>query len=188
LLPQVLWYTEFVVDWHRGQVFTVVLSALFTVMVPTALLFEGRETFGAWGATAGRTRLFFATVALGWIGFLSTNLLDHSYQVESTSAYMGAFLAIPLAGLAIVGILRLRSWALWAALASAGALATVPFAMSDASYFRSGGYIDSFVHSSTGSSGAVLFAAMIPVAVVWLCIAPFLHAFIRKCAKGIEAP
>jgi hypothetical protein len=188
VLPQVLWYTEFVVDWHTGQVFTVVLAALFAVAVPTALLFEGRNTFGAWGASAGRARLFFATVALGWIGFLATNLLDHSYQVESTTAYLGALLAIPLAAAAMIGILRLRSWALWAAVAAAGSLAIVPFALSDATYLRSGGYIDSFVQSTTTSTGATLFAALIPVAIVWLCVAPFLHAFIRKCAKGIEAP
>ncbi len=188
LLPQVFWYTEFVVDWHRGQVFTVVLAALFVVSVPTALLFEGRKTFGAWGASAGRARLFFATVGLGWIGFLSTNLLDHSYQVQSTTAYLGALLAIPLSAAAIIGILRLRSWALWAAVAAAGSLAIVPFALSDAAYARSGGYIDTFVHSTTSTTGAAIFAALIPVALVWLCVAPFLHAFIRKCAKGIEAP
>lgn len=188
LLPQVLWYTEFVVDWHTGQVFTVVLAALFAVAVPTALLFEGRKTLGAWGATAGRARLFFATVALGWIGFLSTNLLDHSFQVESTTAYLGALLAIPLSAAAIIGILRLRSWALWAAVAAAGSLAIVPFALSDAAYRRSGGYIDTFVQGTTTTTFAALFAALIPIAIVWLCIAPYLHAFIRKCAKGIEAP
>jgi hypothetical protein len=184
LLPQVLWYTEFVVDWYQGQVLTVVLSGLFAVMIPSALLFEGRSTLGAWGVGAGRPRLFLATVALGWIGFLSTNLLDHSYQVESTTAYVGALLAIPLAAAAMIGILRLRSWALWAAVASASSLAIVPFALSDATYFHSGGYIDSFVQSTTSTTSAALFAAMIPVALVWLCIAPFLHAFIRKCLKA----
>lgn len=188
LLPQVLWYAEFVVDWHDAQVFTVVLSGLLCVMVPTALLFEGKATLGAWGACASRARLFFSTIALGWIGFLSTNLLDHSYQVESTTAFMAALLAIPLSAAAIIGILRLRTWALWAAVAAASALAIVPFAVGDSTYARSGGYIDSFVQSTTSTTFSALFAALIPVAIVWLCIAPFLHAFLRKCAKGIEAP
>lgn len=187
LLPQVLWYTEFVVDWQQGQVFTVVLSGMFAVMVPTALLFEGRDTFGEWGASAGRARLFLTAVALGWIGFLSTNLLDHSYQVESTTAYMGALFAIPLAAAAIIGILRLRTWALWAGVAAAGALAVVPLAVTDATYLHSGGYIDTFVHGTTSTTFSALFAAMIPVAVVWLCAAPFLHAFVKKCVKGIES-
>ena len=187
LLPQMFWYTEFAVDWYQGQVFTVMLSGMFAVMVPTALLYEGNATFGEWGAHAGRGRLFLLAVTLGWIGFLSTNLLDHSYQVESTTAYMGALLAIPLAAAAIIGILRLRTWALWAGVAAAGALAIVPLAVTDASYFSSGGYIDAFVHGTTGTTFAALFAAVLPVAIVWLCAAPFLHAFVKKCVKGIDS-
>ena len=49
-------------------------------------------------------------------------------------------------------------------------------------------HIDTFVQGTTANTGAALFAALIPIAIVWLCVAPFLHAFIRKCAKGIEAP
>jgi hypothetical protein len=187
LLPQTLWYTELVVDWYQGQVVLVVLAGLLAVMVPTAVLYEGRGTFGGWGVDVGAGRLFATAVAAGWIGFLATNLLDHSYQVESTLAYVAALAVIPLAALALFGIVRLRAWALCAAVGAAAALAVVPWAVHDTTYLHSGGYIDSFVAETAGSTWRAAMSAALPGALIWLCAAPFLHAFLRKCMKGIES-
>jgi hypothetical protein len=187
LLPQVFWYSELVVDWYQAQVVTVILLGLGAVLVPTALLYEGRDTFGQWGARAGAGRLFATAVALGWVGFLGSNLLDHSYQVDSTLAYVAAFGAMPLAAVAMVGLVRLRTWALWAAVGAGAALALVPLAVSEATYLRSGGYIDAFVYSTAGNGARAVMSAVIPIALIWLCAAPFLHAFLRKCARGIES-
>lgn len=187
LLPQVFWYTELVVDWYQGQIGTVLAYGLFAVLMPTALLYDGAQTFGGWGAQVSRGRLFATATLLGWIAFLGTNLLDHSYQTDSTLACVGALLAVCLGGAAAVGILRLRTWALWAGVAAAVALALVPLAMTDARYLHSGGYIDAFVYNTSGTGARAFLSAVLPVATIWMCAAPFLHAFVKKCVKGIEA-
>jgi hypothetical protein len=77
LLPQVVWYPELVVDWYQGQIGTVLAYGLFAVLMPTALLYDGAQTLGGWGAQVSRARLFATATLLGWIAFLGTNLLDH---------------------------------------------------------------------------------------------------------------
>ncbi len=186
LLPQVFWYTELAVDWYAGQVVTILLCGLTAVLVPTALLYEGRTTLGEWGVKAGAGRLMATAVALGWIGFLATEMCDHSYQVDSTLAYAAAFTAIPLAALAMTGIVRLRAWSLWVGVGAALALALVPLAVSDSSYLRSGGYIDAFVFETAGSPGRALLWAIFPATVIWALAAPFLHAFVKRCVNDLE--
>ena len=187
LLPQVMWYTEFVVDWYAGQVITVLAVGVLAVMVPSALLFDGDRTLGRWGVGKRSWRLVATAVALGWAGFYATEVLDHSYQVTSSAAYFSALLCVPLCGLAMVGIMRLRSWGLWVGVLGVAMLAVLPFAMHDATYLHTGGYIDGFVHASTSGVGRQMLFALVPVGLVWLCAAPFLHAFVRKCIKGIDA-
>jgi hypothetical protein len=182
LLPQVLWYAEFVVDWHNGAGLTTVLVAAFAVVaVPTMLLFEGRETLSDWRPLgAGRARLLVAAIALGWLGHLATNFLDHSYRDQGWMAYGAAFLAVPLSALAIAGIINLRSWALWAGVGAALSLAMVPLSFEPSWAYGGAGYLDTMVSATTGSELRQLATAIVPIAAIWALTAPFLHAFVRK--------
>jgi hypothetical protein len=134
VLPQVLWYTEFLVDWHGGQaIATALFAALAIVAMPTMLLYEGSETLGDWGSLVpGRGRLLASAIALGWVAMLGTELLDHSYQMPTWISFGAALASVGLAGAAISGILELRSWALWAGVGSALASGRVPVSCGDA--------------------------------------------------------
>ena len=93
---------------------------------------------------------------------------------------MGALIAIPLAGLAVKGIFNMRSWGLWAGVASAIALAMVPFAATSTTYLGTGGHIDDFQAVAANSDLSIAMVMVIPLALVWITAAPYLHAFVRK--------
>lgn len=180
VLPQVLWYTEFVADWHSGNGMTeIVLIALAAVALPTALLVRRGQSLADW-QTEWPTRLLGLAIASAWIGFAATEFIDHAYVMNSCAAYTGALIAIPLAILAVRGIFQMRAWALWASVASALALAVVPLAASWTSYLGTGGEIDTFHTVAAGSDLRIAVAMLIPLAAVWVMAAPYLHAFVRK--------
>jgi hypothetical protein len=182
LLPQVLWYTEFVFDWYGGIGWsTIVLAGFAAAALPTLLLFEGRGTLAEWRPlSAGRARLLLTAIALGWIGSLAANILDHSYRLDSWVSYLAALAAIPLSALAITGIFKLRSWALWIGIAAAGSLAVTVLAFDWSGCAGGWGYLDSMVYATTGHDLSRLVTAAAPVALIWGLSAPFLHAFVRK--------
>jgi hypothetical protein len=187
LLPQVLWYTEFLVDWNAGVgVTTAVIGAIGLVALPTALLFDGSSTLTGWPLATGRIRILITAIAVGWLGLLATNMIDHSYQLDSWFAYTSALAAIPLAALSIYGLIRLRTWALWTSIGTALAVGMVAFAFTWTSYTLSGGYfgapgyIDSFVHSTTSCSLRVVSAALLPALAIAALTAPFLHACFKR--------
>ncbi len=180
VLPQVLWYCEFVVDWHRGQgIAEVIMIALAAASLPTFLLIH-RDRRLVDLECISPNRLLGLAIACGWIGFAATEFLDHSYQMLSTAAYVGALVAIPLAALAVSGIYKLRAWGLWAAVGAAIALAIVPLAASWTGYLHTGGYIDSFRGAAAGSDCRIAISMLIPLVAIWALGAPFLHAFLRK--------
>jgi len=182
LLPQVLWFTEFVVDWHSGNgLVPTVVAGLALVCVPTMLLFEGSSTLGDWRPMAeNRTRLLLTAIAAAWVAFGASEYLDHSYQLDSGLAYGGAALAMGLGILAVLGLLRLRVWGLVAAVAAAGSLAVVPLAFQWASYLPTGGYIDGFVRATSGCALTSTVSALVPLAVVGALGAPFLRSFAAR--------
>lgn len=185
LLPQVFWYTEFVVDWHRGaHLFDVLVAGLAAAAVPTALLMtRGSARSGVltdWNPAPGRFRLLGLAIALCWIAFAASEFLDHSYQLESWAAYIGALVAIPMAALAVRGIYHLRAWSLWAGMLAAAGLALVPLAAAWSTYWPTGGYIDQIRCMTAGSDLRVAFATLLPLAVVWALGAPYLHGFVRR--------
>lgn len=180
LLPQVLWYTEFMVDWHHGQNLPeIVTLALLVTGLPTLLLMQPGRPLVDWNCVSPG-RLVGLAIACGWIAFAATEFLDHSYQMKSSAAYLGALAAVPLAALAVKGIYQLRAWGLWAGVAAAIALATVPLAASFTSYMHTGGYIDSFRAVAVGSDLRIALSMALPVIAVWALAAPYLHAFLRK--------
>ena len=182
VFPQFLWYTEFVTDWHGGSGLTdIVFAALLVAAVPTALLLRRGKTIADW-QTEWPNRLLGLAIATAWVGFAATEFIDHSYVMMSSFAYGAALLAIPLAALAIRGIYRMRAWGLWAAVGSAIALAMVPLAASWTKYLGTGtgGDIDQFHAFAAGSDLRIAFAMLIPLALIWVTAAPYLHAFIRK--------
>lgn len=182
LLPQMFWYTEFAVDWHAGNGLTAVVAvALLIAALPTALLYEGRRTLAGWSARcASPGRVIGAAVTLGWLGFMATECLDHSYQLTSNAAYAGALVAAGLAAAGIYGLLRLRAWALPVSVGAAVSFALVPLAFQWTQYRPSGGYIDAAVTSTTGSMYAATITALLPLAVLYLVAGPYLKAFARR--------
>jgi hypothetical protein len=185
LLPQAFWYTEFVVDWHQGHGLTAVIAiALMAAALPTALLYEGRQTLAGWSSRcAAPSRIVGAAIALGWLGFLATECIDHSYQLRSDAAYAGALIAIGLSALGAYGLLRLRAWALPAALGACAGFAVIPLAFLSSRYLPSGGYIDAAVTGTTGTAWAALFTAILPAAVLYVIAGPYLRAFFRRLTR-----
>jgi len=181
VLPQTLWLTEFSVDWYQAQgLVALCLGALLAVAVPTTLLYEGRDTLGKWDVSWGSTRLFALALLSGWVMTLGTELLDHSYQLSSSSAYAAALIAVVLSGAAVMGLIAVRVWALLACVGSVLALAWVPVSVADAIYAPSYGYIDVFVAGTTGTSARLVLSSLIPIAVIGIVAGPFLHAFFKK--------
>lgn len=186
LLPQVFWYTEFVADWHRSaqlpaHLLDVLLAGLVVAAVPTALLVRrGSSALSDWNPAPGRGRLLGLAVALCWIGFAASEFVDHSYQLDSWSAYIAAVLAIPMAALAVRGIYHMRAWALWAGMAAAAGLAVVPLAAAFSAYWPTGGYIDHIRCMTAGTDLRVAFSTLLPLAVVWALGAPYFHGFVRR--------
>jgi hypothetical protein len=184
LAPQVIWYTEFLIDWHGSAgLSTALLAAMTIVTIPTLLLYDGVDTLDDWTPLeSGRARLLTYAVSLGWIGYIATNVLDHSYQSESALGYGGALVAVVLSGIAVLGLFRLKAWALWAGVAAAVALAMVPFAISanSGTYLPSGGYIDAIVASTSTCGVRTVAYAAIPVALSVFIVGPYLRAFMRK--------
>jgi hypothetical protein len=186
LLPQMFWYTEFVVDWHQGHgLASIFLIAPLIAALPTALLYEGRKTLHDWSPRcASPARVVGAAITLGWLGFLATECIDHSYQLSSNAAYAGALVAVILAAVGIYGLLRLRTWALPVSVGAALSFALVPLAFQWTQYRPSGGYIDAAVTSTTGSSYAAIMTALLPAAVLYLVAGPYLKAFIKRLGRG----
>lgn len=180
LFPQLLWYTEFAVDWHRGQgISEIVTIALLVAGLPTLLLSRRDQPLVDWDCISP-TRLFGLAVLCCWIGFAATEFIDHSYQMASWTGYLGALAAIPLAALAVKGIFHMRAWGLWAAVAAAVAVAMIPLAATHTGYMYTGGYIDELRATVAGTDGRAALSMAIPLAAVWLLAAPYLHAFLRK--------
>ncbi|MEM9490876.1 MAG: hypothetical protein AAGC55_17140, partial [Myxococcota bacterium] len=180
LLPQVLWYTEFLVDWHGGQgVCDAVMLALAICAVPTALLIRSGRPLADWSPT-GSGRLLAFAVATAWIGFLASAFLDKSYQLTSWLAYSGALTALVLSVVAVKGIYHMRVWGLLAGIGAAVALAMVPLSASWTSYWHSGGYIDAFQAATAGSDLRVVMSMILPAALLTAIAAPFLGGFARK--------
>ncbi len=180
-LPQVFWYTEFVIDWRGGaHLDTVLLVAAAAVLIPTALLYSGKNTLRDWNPTAGALRLFAMAVALGWLAFAATEFLDHSYQVNSWAAYGGATAAVLLAGLAVRGIYHMRAWALWTGVVAAVALTIVPLMATINGFIPTRGYMDEIYMATTGCDARLALSMFIPVAIVWGLGAPYLHGFVRR--------
>ena len=186
LLPQVFWWTEFVVDWHAGAGFSaIMLAAPLIVMVPTALLYEGSNTLANWSPRcAAPGRVLGAAVAMAWLGFFATECLDHSYQMPSDASYAGGLLALGFAGLAAYGLLRFRAWALPAAAFAAFAFAFIPLGFERTAYLASGGYIDAVVMSATGTGCAKLTTAILPAVVVYWIAGPYLRKFGRHLFRN----
>jgi hypothetical protein len=180
--PQILWFTEFVIDWRGGHgLGTTALSGLALVLVPTMILFEGNATLAGWRQmSANRLRLLFTAIASAWVAFGATEFLDHSYQLDSSLAWWGATTAVVLGGLGTYGLLRLRTWGLVAAIFGAASLAVVPLAFGWTQYLPSGGYIDQFVVATSGCSVKSVVSAAVPMALVAGLAAPFLRSFVRK--------
>ncbi len=190
-LPQLFWYTEFSTDWHQGQYLTSIpLLAIGAVAIPTALLlgrgmvrkFEGRDTLTGWANLSyGRFRLLFSAIALSWLAFGAINYLDHSLRLPSSLAYSGAFMAVILSGVSVVGLLRLRSWALWVGVGAALALALVPLAALWTPYVPNyGSFLNETVQAVANNDLQRTMWALLPLSVIWLIAGPFLHAFLRK--------
>jgi len=182
LLPQVLWFTEFVIDWHYGKgLVPTAIAGLALVCVPTMLLFEGKNTLGDWRPMAdNRTRLLLTAIASAWVVFGASEYLDHSYQLSSDLAFGGAMLAGGLGVLAVIGLLRLRVWGLIAAVAAAGSLAVVPLAFRWAEYLPSGGFIDGFVRTTSGCALTSTVSALVPLALIGALAAPFLRSLATR--------
>lgn len=184
LLPQLLWATEFMVDWNNGQdLVTTVLTGLTLVMIPTAFLFQGESTLGDWRRMSqSRARLLLTAIASAWVAFGATEFLDHSYQHESSLAYSGAMAAAILGGFGAMGLMRLRVWGLFAALVGAGCLAVVPLAINAnfGQYLPSGGYIDAFVVSTSACSLTATVSSLVPTVLIAGLAAPFLRSAIRR--------
>lgn len=181
LLPQVFWYTEFAIDWHQSaHLFDIVLGGLVVAAVPSVMLYVGSRTLSDWNPAAGSLRLLALAVSLCWLSFGATEFLDHSYQLMSWGAYTGAFAAVFLGGLAAYGLFGMRTWALWAGVGAAVALAVVPLAGASACYLSSGSYMDDIRMATTGSDTRVALSMIAPLAAVWFLGAPYLHGFIRR--------
>lgn len=186
LLPQLFWYTEFSVDWYGGAGLTAIVAIAFLIAaLPTALLYDGRGTLTAWsGRCAAPGRVLGAAVFLGWLGFMATECLDHSYQMTSDLAYAGALLAVGLSVLGAYGLLRFRAWALPVAAGAVASFALVPFAFETAAYRASGGYIDAAVNATTATPCAVLFTALVPMVLLYLTAGPYLREFARRLTSN----
>lgn len=180
LLPQVLWYTEFVTDWHHGRGMTdIVALAFLAVLAPSLLLWRRGQALADW-QTRWPDRLLGLTVACAWIGFAASEFVDHSYIMASWTAYIGALVAMPLAALAVKSLYHLRAWGLWAGVAAAVALSMVPLAASFTTYTGTGGFIDDVRMTTAGSDTRIAASMLLPLAAIWLLAAPYLHAFVRK--------
>jgi hypothetical protein len=181
LLPQIFWYTEFVVDWQFSRgLNAVMLAGLMMVALPSALLYEGDETLAGWGAKNGSWRLLSAAVLIAWIGFSATEILDHSYRSHSSWAFGAAFLVVPLAGLALAGLIQLRTWSLWVGMAAAVLLGTVALTFAPVSRYGGAGYLDTALAMTIGSGARRLVSAIIPATLLWISAAPFLRCFVRR--------
>ncbi len=190
-LPQVFWFTEYLLDWHDGNFLMVpVVAGLGAVAVPTALLFgrslvrrfEGRDTLTGWATLSyGRARLVGSAIALSWVAYAGTQFMDQSYRLDSNLAWAGAFMAVVFGGLAVVGILRLRAWALWSGVIAALSLSLVPLAAVWTPYQPNVGYhLDGFVSGLASHPLQLIFWTLVPLVVVWIFAGPFLRDFIRK--------
>ncbi|GAB4510120.1 MAG: hypothetical protein Tsb0020_27100 [Haliangiales bacterium] len=181
LLPQVFWATEFVVDWHQSQhLFDIVLGALLTVAVPTALIFRGSDSLRDWNPARGSLRLLSMAIALCWLAFGATEFLDHAYHMPSWSAFGGAAAAAVLGALAARGLFSLKAWALWAGVGAAVALALVPLSATWTSLLPYGGYMEQTLLTTSGTDTRIAMSMLIPLAIVWGLGAPYLHGFVRK--------
>ncbi len=191
VLPQVVWYTEFLADWNNGRgIMTALATAVGVVAVPTLLLFgrrlvrkfEGQDVLTGWGTlTYGRGRLVAATIVLSWIAFAGASFIDHSSRLPSNVAYAGALATFVLASLSVVGMMKLRAWALWLGVASAVTLALVPLASLWTPYMPNmGWHIDTAYSALADKEALRALWALIPLSAVWLIAGPFLHDFVRK--------
>jgi hypothetical protein len=191
LLPQTLWYTEYLADWHEGRgILTALAAGLGVVAVPTALLFgrrlvrqfEGRDVLTGWATLSyGRGRLVAAAVVMAWLAFAGAAFIDHSIRLPSALAWSGALMAALLGGAATWGILRLRAWALWLGVGAALALALVPLSALWTPYLPNAGWqIDLAVATLARTEAQRALWAVFPLSAVWLIAGPFLRDFLRK--------
>lgn len=185
LFPQILWYTEFLVDWHQGQgLLESFMLAVAVCALPTALLSRSGRALADWSCSNPGRLLGFA-VASAWIGFAATEFMDHAYQLDSWTAYSGALAAVVLSIVAVRGIYHLRTWGLVAGVGAAVALAMIPLAATWTSYVPNGtiigqGFIDGLHSTTAGSDCRASLSMLIPMAALCALAAPFLSAFVRK--------
>jgi hypothetical protein len=180
LLPQVLWYTELVSDWHHNSGMTdIVAIGFMVVLIPSLLLLRRGRALADW-QTPWPNRLLGLAMVCAWIGFAATEFIDHAYIMASWTAYVGALVAIPLAALAVKGLYHLRAWGLWAGVAAAVALAMVPLAASFTTYWGTGGFIDEVRMTTASSDSRIAVSMLLPLCAVWFMAAPYLHAFVRR--------
>ncbi|WP_045119332.1 hypothetical protein [Haliangium ochraceum] len=184
LLPQTLWYTEFMSDWHAGACLgSAIVAALLVASVPTALVFAGRHTLRDWNPAPRALRLLGLAIALAWLAFAGTQVMDRAYQFADWSdAYLAALGAVCLGALAAHGLMNLRTWALWAGIAAALAMAVVPLELASSFYMPhfAGSYVNALHSALLGSECRALMTALFPVAAIGMLSAPYLHGFVRK--------
>lgn len=182
LLPQVFWYTEFVLDWRGGRDLATVLAVgLFAAAAPTALVWRDDRTLDDWGnLQRSHLRLLGAIVALGWLGFGAMELLDHAHQFGSRTALFAALAAVPLCGVAMTGLYRQRTWALPVAVAAAAAVATVPISLWGAPYLPDARAMDVMHDAISGPLPNAIVASSVPVVAVAGLLAPFLYGLVRR--------
>ncbi len=191
LLPQVLWQTEFLADWHEGRGIPAALAAaLALVLAPTLLLmgrglarkFEGQDTLTGWATLSyGRARLLACAVGLAWLGFAATEFIDHANRLPSDLAIFGALMTLITSTAAVVGIVRLRAWALWAGVAATLFVALIPLAALWTPYQPNvGWHINEAFHALAGHDLQRATWTLAPLGLLWIIAGPFLHEFLRK--------
>ena len=181
LFPQILWYAEFLVDWNAGQGLGVLAAAWTAVVVlPTIVLANDWRSEPHWGLRHERGRLMAMAISFAWLAFAATEILDHSWQIDSLLAYLAAGATVPLAAAAAAGMFHLKRWALGFGLAAAALIGIVPLATVSSSYVATGGYTDALHQVAAGSSCRAFLAGLVPLALVCAVASPYLRRYLRK--------
>jgi hypothetical protein len=161
----------------------VVAPALLMAVMGVGRRYREAEHSLEWARLAyGRTRLVATGVFLAWLFFVVDAYLSYGDYIGSDLGFLMGWSTMTLAVVTLVGILKLRTWALFGTLGVAGA--TSALLLLGRGEARAHGYFGS---ESTWAHDWIVGLFLFPLVVVVALTAPFLRGLVRHALHPRDA-